>query len=1104
MKNSEQRIVEIILKAQQPNASLKDLEKSAAAMRAQLRGMSTDAKDFAEKSKALQDVQKRIKGLKDEISGTGGVFNNLLADAKRFGPLMLSYLGFEAISGQISKVIQGNYELSDSYADLRKTTGMTAIEVERVDRTLGNINTRTPRKELRDIAIEAGKLGIAKNDILAFTVATDKLNVALGDEFGSAAEITKQMGNLRKIFKDVASDKIDEDMLHIGNAINYLASEGSSTGPGITDFSNRIGGLGIQLGLTSGQTLGLSATLEELNVNAERGGTAIVKILQKMTTHTAEFAKIANMDVKSFTDLVNKDLFGAFMKVIEGSKKSGTSATALGKIIQDLGVEGAGASEVFAKLGSNTDLLEKRVKSATTQLQGTSSIMQEFNLKNENFAAKVDKIGKALNSAFTNSAVMHGIEAIVSLFADLVTNTESAATALQNETVNVNSLVMELTSSNTEGARRNEIYDTLLKNYPEILDGIDKENINTAKLTGNLNKFNEAQINRIILSKKDVDIEKENTKAAEIKLEMLNKQGQAYEYFSKYLISSGKYYGTEIQTIINSNDTFINKMEKIRALKKDFDFKSAPGTIQERQAYANALTSANIAVIEQSHYELELVKATAAGNALQREKAELMQQFGMIDNKITKQEVDNKKAVNTAIVEQTEEEKKAADKVAKLRDDLHKKLLELAQQENQYYMTEREKELDVVKIRYAKLLEEANGNKADILKIKELQRVAELRINAKYDEAEVIQRELHYAEFMKLMRKVNGEEVSAMDLQIQAIEDKYKKVIEFARKYGTSADVENLILKRDIEISDSIDQSNGVDTRGVSNDGLVPDAKSESKKAKADLHNKQQYANEVVNIANNLDSALSNIEQRRLNKELQANEKKKADFKKLLDSKKISQADYDKKVIALDENLAAKQLEVRKKQAKREKVIAMFQAGINTAMAASQINANPAVNADITQTLRGILTALVIGAGVTQQIAIATAPEPFAKGGFTGDGIGVTDNTGYKIAGVVHQDEWVGPKWMLKNPRTAPVINWLEDFRTGKTPRYADGGMTPKSSVDAIASNGVAVNNNGELVTAINNNTAVMQQLLSEGVEARLYYDEFKRSLAEIERAKGK
>jgi SLT domain-containing protein len=90
---------------------------------------------------------------------------------------------------------------------------------------------------------------------------------------------------------------------------------------------------------------------------------------------------------------------------------------------------------------------------------------------------------------------------------------------------------------------------------------------------------------------------------------------------------------------------------------------------------------------------------------------------------------------------------------------------------------------------------------------------------------------------------------------------------------------------------------------------------------------------------------------------------------------------FEAKKKELQDKVDAQALKVRQKQAKREKALAMFNAAINTASAVSQINANPAVNLDVTQTLRGLLTGLVLATGLAQQAAIASQPIPaFAKG----------------------------------------------------------------------------------------------------------------------------
>ncbi|MBA4166286.1 MAG: phage tail tape measure protein, partial [Chitinophagaceae bacterium] len=246
---SEQAVIELIIKGQAANATLKDLEKSGRALRAQMKGLALDSQEFADKSKELKKINQRLAEIRDETKATGGMFQKLGSEIKTFAVLTGGMLALQWVTGKVQSIIQGNANLSDSFADIQKTTDMTNREVKALNLTFSQMDTRTATKELREIAIGAGQLGIAKQDVFGFTAAIDKMVVSLGDEFtGGAFEVTKTMGGLRNIFTDIKSEKVDQDILHIGNAVNILAASGAATGPVITDFANRIGGVGISLG----------------------------------------------------------------------------------------------------------------------------------------------------------------------------------------------------------------------------------------------------------------------------------------------------------------------------------------------------------------------------------------------------------------------------------------------------------------------------------------------------------------------------------------------------------------------------------------------------------------------------------------------------------------------------------------------------------------------------------------------------------------------------------------------------------------------------------------------------------------------------------------
>lgn len=346
---------------------------------------------------ALKDA---FSATADRIKGKWKDLDNVTQQAtmkmeRSLNRIKMGFAGLAIASVMIAPFVLGvktAMKLEDQLADVRKTTGMTANEAERLKDALFAMDTRTNIEDLLTIATIGGQVGVAAGQIEQFTAAVDKVTVALGDEFtGGAEEVSKTMGMLRNSFRDIRTDNIDQDIMHIANAINELGASGFATGPVVSDFANRIGGIGIPLGLTSGQVLGLSATLQELGVNAERGGTAISRVFAKMLNNTEDFAKIAGMSVKDFENVLRTDLFGAFQQVVKGSK--GMDSVNLSQMLDQLGLDGIGTTEVFLKLSSQMGMLQEKTDMATEALKGQSSIMNEFNTKNNTMAALVSKLG---------------------------------------------------------------------------------------------------------------------------------------------------------------------------------------------------------------------------------------------------------------------------------------------------------------------------------------------------------------------------------------------------------------------------------------------------------------------------------------------------------------------------------------------------------------------------------------------------------------------------------------------------------------------------------------------------------------------------------------
>lgn len=397
--------------------TLRDLNKEAAKLRMMRQHLTPGTQAFRENEMALNAIKARISEINTGLGPFASAWKKVSLEAKA----AVAFLAAGFVGDQISSVIRGATNLDEALADVAKTTGMTRAELVALQKDLDKIETRTSKMDLLDIAKVGGQMGIAKEELAAFVEAVDKVNVAVGDEFSGGVEsVSEEFSVLRNVLLDLKSDKPADDLMYMANALNELSAQGASTVPVMVNMSNRMAGVLSNMKVTTGQIFGMSAAMQELGIAEERGSTAIVKIFQKMITESEAFASVAGMGVKEFRDLMDKDMYSAFMSVVKGSKAAGDSNTKLGAIIKDLEVNGAGASEVFAKFGGNVELVDSKVKLATDSLGSMDSITNEFNIKNATLGAVLEKTGREIRGAFINENVKNSIKSMVLALADLV------------------------------------------------------------------------------------------------------------------------------------------------------------------------------------------------------------------------------------------------------------------------------------------------------------------------------------------------------------------------------------------------------------------------------------------------------------------------------------------------------------------------------------------------------------------------------------------------------------------------------------------------------------------------------------------------------------
>ena len=168
----------------------------------------------------------------------------------------------------------------------------------------------------------------------------------------------------------------------------------------------------------------------------------------------------------------------------------------------------------------------------------------------------------------------------------------------------------------------------------------------------------------------------------------------------------------------------------------------------------------------------------------------------------------------------------------------------------------------------------------------------------------------------------------------------------------------------------------------------------------------------------------------------------------LIERERQAQARQNAEAQAQTEQAKARQEEIKqlqKEQAETQKALQLFNVITNTASAIVGFLATPG---GIPGTILSVLAGIT---GAAQAAAIASTPIPtFAQGGFTGSGFGRRDGSGFKPAGIVHEGEYVVPKFLVNSSSTRPLVAELEQARRKGLKGYAEGGQVSAPSAPPV------------------------------------------------------
>ena len=440
-------------------APLEDLQKAAAQLQEELSKTKRNAKKYVETSMNLRRVNEQINEVKRSWQEHD---NQIVATIKRLTSYVLVYAGFNEVVGRIKQLYQANLQLSDSLADIEKTTGLSTESVAELSREIDSIDTRTAQQELHDLAYEAGKLGIsAKEDVLGFVKAGNQLLVALGEDLGGA-EAVRQLMKVNAILGETQKLGVEKALLATGSAINEISQTSRASAGPIVDVVNRIGAIGEAAGLSMSDLIALAGTLDALGQHAEMGGTALNTFISTLTSNTTEVAQAVGLSDDYLKNLIEQGkTIQAVIAVFEKMNAMG-GLDVLAPIMKDLGSDGERIKQVLVTLSSGVDELKAQVFTSSRAFKEATSVTDEYNIKNENAMAIMQRMGNAIKESFINSGFVEWLTDVLRYISSIPNRFERGEKSIRLMAVTVQALVgvMIATSSAVQKASANIVLFT--------------------------------------------------------------------------------------------------------------------------------------------------------------------------------------------------------------------------------------------------------------------------------------------------------------------------------------------------------------------------------------------------------------------------------------------------------------------------------------------------------------------------------------------------------------------------------------------------------------------------------------------------------------------
>ncbi|WP_308274514.1 phage tail tape measure protein [Prevotella sp.] len=407
---SQSALNDILARSKKGKASLDELRRAYKQLEEELNQINIKSKEFADKQKSMKELKKNI----DEVTGAankqGGAWHTAMKNLTAYVGL---FAAFNKAKELVTSAIKKNLEYSGSLTDIRKVSGLTMQEVNKLSTELAKIDTRTSVEGLAKLAYEGSKLGMSKygvEGLASFVRAADKINVAIGEEMGE--EALPALSKMVEVMGLIPKMGIEKAMDATGSAMFKLATTSTSTSNDIVEFSKRLTGVARTAGITTDQLLALGSASSSMMLMPEVASTAMGKFIVALQKNHNLIAKELGIPDETIKNLyASGHAMDAIVLVLEKMRDKG-NMNALGGIFKDLGSDGQRLVTAMVTMSKNVDMLKDHLYESEEAFREATAVGKEYSMQQQSAIGILERANNLWEKAFVNP---DGVDAVKSM-----------------------------------------------------------------------------------------------------------------------------------------------------------------------------------------------------------------------------------------------------------------------------------------------------------------------------------------------------------------------------------------------------------------------------------------------------------------------------------------------------------------------------------------------------------------------------------------------------------------------------------------------------------------------------------------------------------------